>query len=244
MNNNKEGRLLLVVCFVHRAVKHRIIGGADAGREVGRSETQILLHQVTDHSLIDIVGLVHRPGEAEGVVLSHILSISPCDSVMMLVDTQGIHHALLGLKDLSYLMIGDLLIDDPLGKELAGSMEVCRAVLHLFLHGRSRSEEAGPEVVLLIRVREHIVILWVISKVLLLEGIDECLRGACHQLHVHFVMRVDISDQFLHLMEVLTSIIPCKITTPGQGNVVAAVSRHELLMDVVDELAHPLFGVE
>jgi hypothetical protein len=74
--------------------------------------------------LVEIVVDVHGFLKAEGVIVGDELLIGSCDGIMVLVDTEGIHHPGFGAEDVSVLNFCGLLINGHLSVHLTTCMKV------------------------------------------------------------------------------------------------------------------------
>lgn len=123
-------------------------------------------------------------------------------------------------------------------------MQLSRASLDVHLGARPGRVESRPILVLAVGVWEHVIVVGGKDGVGLLEGVDVPLRRGHKQLHVDLVVLVNVSDNLLHLLVVLSSILEREIATPRQDEVVGSVHGHDKFMDVVNELDHLLLSVE
>lgn len=156
---------------------------------------------------------------------------------MVLVHSKGLKHLLLGAQNFFNLAVFHVLLDYCLCELLHLSSQQCRGIFNLLFSSRSRGEVAHPPIVLLIRVRECVIILYAPGDVFFLELFNVLAWGAHHQGHVCFVVFVDILNYTLELFVLLFGILVGKVTSHGNQNVLSLLLSR-IIIDIVYEVYH------
>ena len=123
-------------------------------------------------------------------------------------------------------------------------MEVGRPMLCLNLGRWSRRIEPRPEIILRIRIGEHIIVLHWPGSVCLLQCINISSWCWLDKLHIDRIVLVDIVDHLFHFLVVLLCILEGKITAPWQCNVVCTMDGIDKFVNIVNEFGHFHIGVE
>jgi len=208
--------------IVDWAIQHGVIlGPLVAGsnpRSLDADAGQFFANQVTE----DVTAVSHGSGEVLYIVIGYELSSSTRDGIMMLVDTHVIEDSFLGPHDLFDFFFIGILLNDGLGELFVGSVYMGLAISDLLFGSLSGSVVAGPVVLWIISIREHVKVADGPSDVLGLQSIEVLSWSRIEDLDVGSVVLVEVLDKSVHVLEVHPSVGEGEVTSEGDHNVVSS----------------------
>lgn len=159
---------------------------------------------------------------------------------MMLVDTHVVEDDFLGPHNqFDFAFIG-VLLNDGLGELSVGSVYMGLAISNLLFGSLSGCVIAGPVVLWVIPIREHVIVADGPRDILRLKCIEVLSWGRIEDLDVGSVVLVEVLNQSIHVLEVHPSVGEGEVASEGDHNVVSSEGIGERV-DVVKELLS-LFG--
>jgi len=90
------------------------------------------------------------------IVIGYVLSSCSRESIVVLVDTHVVEDSVLGLHNLFDFTFIGILLNDGLGELFVGSMYMGLAISNLLFGSLTRCVIAGPAVIGVIAIREHV----------------------------------------------------------------------------------------
>ena len=172
-----------------------------------------------DGVIICFYGLI----QAIVVVFSHMLLGSPCDGIMVLIDTHGIHHRVVGSLDRLDVISRSTLLQCLQSVHLVRSMKVCLSIPNLPLCGSPGCEVSSPVVVGLVSIGEHVICLNRVCEVLLLNRVQVDPWGRPDQGSIGTIECIEILDESVEGHKVHVGIPEGEITTLGDEEVISLV---------------------
>lgn len=108
-------------------------------------------------------------------------------------------------------------------------MKIRLTVTDLLLACLPRRKVAGPEILRVVSVREHVVVFDWPGNVLGVSPIEEYTRGGVQQRDVGRIMLVKVLNQAVHLLEIKASIGVSEIAAPRNKEMVSLELGREVV---------------
>jgi hypothetical protein len=239
MNSNQEFVLIGILLLAQWALQDGIVlAHSCACLQIFGLNSRLRLERVLDvlHHLR--LALSKGSGQSVGLIDQDSWVGSSSDDIFRLRESESISGGELGLENSFDLFILGRLIDNPLGKESALSMEQSRVVLDLLLEvGRIRVEAGPQEAGVLAELDVVPVEHWVPYLFFLtLEGFDEVAWCRLDNCDIYFLKLLNSRNKIINLFPVDQGVQVCGIITEWNDDVLLTWAQIGGFLADVNEL--------